>query len=113
AHEMTCARLSLVVIDDATPEQMPDVGGQRIDFAFLAIKCEGKELLFRNPKILVEFTFEFSSLFLQSSGSLRIVPEFAGQSRTTALCIKDVSLNLTGCDRRVCQRSVGKGDGVP
>src|SRR5262249_61106410 len=49
----------------------------------------------------------------QSNGTLRIVPEFAGESRTTTLRVIDVSLDLAGCDRRGCQRSVGKGDGVP
>jgi hypothetical protein len=32
---------SLVVVDDPTPQQVPDVGGETVDGALLAIKGKG------------------------------------------------------------------------
>src|SRR5262245_8793677 len=96
---MTRTRGSLVVVDDATPEQMPDIRGQRINLSFVPVKCQAKELLLGNPKILVEFPFELSRFFLQPLGSLRIVPEFPGEARTTTLRVVDIPLDFTGGNR--------------
>src|SRR5262245_51318213 len=103
----------LVVVDDSTPEQMPNVGGQRINLSFFPVKCQGKELLLGNPKILVEFAFELSGLFLQPFGSLRIVPEFPGEARTTTLRVIDIPLDFAGGDWLGCQSAIGKGNSVP
>src|SRR5215468_9954912 len=110
---MPGARLGLVFLNDATPEQMPDVGAQGIDLAFFSVQRKSKELLFRNPEILIEPVLEFSGLFLQSPGSFRIAPEFTGEPGTTALRVIDVSLYLASRDRHGCKRSIRESDGVP
>src|SRR5262249_17803667 len=111
--EMTRTRRCLVVVDDSTPEQMPDIRRQRIDLSLFPVKCQGKELLLRNPKILVEFAFELSGFFLQPLGRLRIVPELPGEARTTALRVINISLDFTGGDRLGGQCAIGKGNRVP
>src|SRR5215510_9067779 len=110
---MARTRRRLVVVDDPTPEQMPDIRGQRIDLTLLSIERQGKELLLRNPKILVEFLFELSGLPLQPISSLSISPEFPGESRTTTLRVIHISLDLAGGDWLGCQGSIGKDDRVP
>ena len=53
--------LRLVIIDDATPEQMPDVGGQRIDLAPIAVDGKCEKLTIREPEVLVKTSLQFSS----------------------------------------------------
>src|SRR5262249_24599831 len=110
---MTRARRGLVVVDDSAPEEMTDIRGQRIDLSFFSVKCQGKELFFRDPEVLVEFTFELGGFFLQSLGSLRIVPEFPGEAGTATLRVIDIALDFAGRDRLGSQRSIRKRNGVP
>ena len=61
---MTYHNLRLVLIDDATPEQMPDVGGQRIDLAPIAVDGKCEKLTILEPEVLVEAPLKFGSFFL-------------------------------------------------
>ena len=53
--------LSLVIIDDATPEQMPDVGGQRIDLAPITVDGKCEKLTILKPEVLIKTSLQFSS----------------------------------------------------
>src|SRR6185312_16694886 len=110
---MTRTRRCLVIVYDSAPEQMPKIRRQRINLAFFSIECQGKEMLLRNPEILIEFAFELSGFFLQPIGSLRIFPEFPGESRAPTLGVIDIPLDFTGCDRLRGQCPIGKENRVP
>ena len=44
-------RRGLVVVDDAAPEQVPDVRGERVDLPLLAVEREREELALRDPEV--------------------------------------------------------------
>ncbi len=51
--------LRLVLLDDATPEQVPNVGGQRIHLAPVAIDGERETLTVFEPEVPVEPALQF------------------------------------------------------
>jgi hypothetical protein len=56
--------IRLVLIDNAAPEQVSDVGGQRIDLAPIAIDGQCEELTVCEPEVLIESSFQFGCLAL-------------------------------------------------
>jgi len=54
----------LVLLDDATPEQVPDVRGQRINLAPVAIDGEREKLTICKPEVLVELALQFGCFLL-------------------------------------------------
>ena len=64
AHQVAHNSLRLVLIDDATPEQVPDVRGQRIHLAPVAIDGEREKLTIREPEVLVKPPLQFGCLAL-------------------------------------------------
>ncbi len=64
AHQVTYKSLRLVLIDDATPEQVPNVRGQRINLAPITIDGKCEELSIFEPEVLVEPPLQFGCLAL-------------------------------------------------
>src|SRR6185503_3642899 len=54
AQQVASAGARLVLVGDATPQQMPDVRGQRIDLAFLAVERQREEAALGDPVVGVE-----------------------------------------------------------
>jgi hypothetical protein len=63
-HQVTHNSIRLVPIDDATPEQVPDVRGQRINFAPVAIDGKREESTIFEPEVLVEPLLQYGRLLL-------------------------------------------------
>jgi hypothetical protein len=72
---MARAGFCLVLIGDSTPQQVSDVGRQRVHLTFLPIERQCKVLFVRNPEILIETVFQIGGLSLQAIRGLCIVPE--------------------------------------
>jgi hypothetical protein len=100
--------------DDPGPEEMPDVRGQRVDRAFVAVEpdhVEAAALL--RPEVLVEAGAEQGGLVLEALR--KFVPE---REPVRELCdaelrVVDVSLDLGRCDRQVRDGSIGELHAVP
>src|SRR6266567_2804147 len=54
AHQVAYNSFRLVLLDDATPEQVPNVGGQRINLAPVAVDGEREKLTIFEPEVLVK-----------------------------------------------------------
>ncbi len=64
AHQVAYNSFRLVLIDDATPEQVPNVGGQRINLAPVAINGKRKKITIFEPEILVELALQIGCFLL-------------------------------------------------
>src|SRR5256884_4533091 len=64
AHQVAHNSLRLVLLDDATPEQVPNVGGQRIHLAPVAIDGEREKLTVFEPEVPVEPVLQFCCFLL-------------------------------------------------
>src|SRR6266496_168799 len=63
-HQVTYDSLRLVLIDDAAPEQVSDVRGERINLAPVAIKSKREKRTVFEPEVLVEPALQFGRLAL-------------------------------------------------
>src|SRR5204863_6106266 len=68
AHEQVGNRLLARLRDDATPEQMPEVGGQRVDRALLPVEPESVEAALGEPEHLVETASKLARITLELVG---------------------------------------------
>ena len=59
AHQVAHNSLRLVLLDDATPEQVPNVRGQRIHLAPVAIDGEREKLTICKPEVPVKPPLQF------------------------------------------------------
>src|SRR5919201_1688666 len=103
----------LVLVHDAAPEQVPDVRGDAVDAALLAVEGEREAAPLRDPEILVEATLQLGRLALEAHGELVVVPVLAREPRATHLYVVDVALDLARRDRPLGDRAVGEADRVP
>src|SRR5260370_33525148 len=101
----------LARVDDAGPQAVADVGGQRVDLALLAIQAEGKVSLIRNPELLVKPLLEFVRL-LRPVGRAVDVLAFGAEVRLGQEGRVGVALNLGEGNRWVGHRAVSERDAV-
>src|SRR5215204_2090924 len=66
AHELLRDGLSLGLVDDAAPEQMPVVRGKRVDSATVGIQRNREVLAVLDPEVAVEPPLEVGGLALES-----------------------------------------------
>src|SRR5262245_3170199 len=110
---MPYAGFYLVIIDDSAPEEVADVGRQRVDPSFLSIEREREILAVWEPEISIESTLELGGLALQPRRQLGILPNLARQARAAHFRVIHVALNLAGRPRKWRELSIGKEDRVP
>ena len=67
----------LRLVDDAAPEQMADVRGERVDLIPVWVQREREVLAVLDPEVAVEPPFEVRRLLLQSVGKFRVLPDEA------------------------------------
>ena len=72
---MLCQPLRLRLVDDAAPEEVPDVRCERVDLRTVRVKCEREELTVLDPEVPVEPFFQIGRLLLQLIGERRITPD--------------------------------------
>src|SRR3954452_574181 len=99
---MISDQASSFVGHDPGPEEMPDVRGQRIDRAFVAVEPDDVEAAaLLRPEVLVEARAEHGGLAFEALCESIVEREPARQLRDAELRVVDVSLDLGGRDRQV------------
>src|SRR5690348_8818296 len=89
-HQMAHTCLRLLFIDNSTPEQMPNIGGERIHLASIAIEGQCKKLPLLVPEILVKALLEFCRFVLQPLRKFWISPECPCEAGTANLRVIDI-----------------------
>jgi hypothetical protein len=56
---------SLAVVEDARPQQVPDVGGQAVDLPFVAVESEGVAAALVDPEVAPEVVAEVAGTLLE------------------------------------------------
>src|SRR5260221_11628105 len=93
-HQVLDADLGLVGVRDPTPEEVPDVGGERVYLAPVAVQCQREELALGNPIVGIESPLECGGFLLQPLSQRPVVPYLAGQAGAGTLRVVDISLGL-------------------
>jgi hypothetical protein len=106
AHEQARDGLLALLRDDATPEEMPEVGGQRVDRALVPVEPEGVEAALLDPERRVEAASELGCVTLELVGQTLVPPDSAGDLGQAQLRVVDITLHLGGGDRRLGERPV-------
>jgi len=99
-HQMAGNAPRLVAIDDATPEEMADVRGERVHSALVAIERQSKELAVGNPEVTVETALELGRFAFEALCPRRVSIDQAGEPRRSALGVVRVTLELAGRARQ-------------
>src|SRR5690606_18597678 len=103
----------LFIIDDAAPQQVADVGGERVYLTLVPIERQGEKASLLEPEIAVEAVFEQRGLALELVCPARVVPHRAREPGRAHLGVVQVALQLAGGARRWGDGAVREGDGVP
>ena len=106
-------RLGLRLVDDAAPEQVPVVRGERVDLVPVRVEREREVLAIVDPEVAVEAALEVGGLLLQPVGERRVLPDLAGQPCAAHLGVVGVALQLAGRAREARQPAVAIRDRVP
>src|SRR5258706_1815027 len=100
-HQVLDADLGLVGVRDPTPEEVPDVGGERVYLAPVAVQCQPEELALGNPIVGIESPLECGGFLLQLLGQRPVVPYLAGQAGAAPPRGVDIAPDLTGGARQL------------
>ena len=109
-EEVPRDRLGLVLVDDPAPEQMADVGRDRVHRPLLAVECKREAVDPLDPEVAVEALLQLVRLPLQPCGQFRIAPDLAREPRAASLRVVDVALDLAHGARRRRERAVAVDD---
>ena len=74
-HQVPDDGLRLRLVDDAAPEQVAVVRGQRVDLLALGVEREREVLAVLDPEVAVEAALEVGRLLLELVGEVRVVPD--------------------------------------
>ena len=110
---MACDRFRLRLVDDAAPQQVAVVRGQRVDLAAVGVEREREVLAVLDPEVAVEAALEVGRLALEPVGERRVLPDLAGEARAADLRVVGVALQLAGRPGEPRQPAVAVGDRVP
>ena len=106
-------RLRLRLVDDAAPEQVAVVRGERVDLLALRVESQREVLVVLDPEIAVEAALELRGLLLELVGERRVLPHLARQPRAAHLRVVGVALELAGRAREAGKPAVAVRDRVP
>ena len=81
-----------IVADDAAPEQMADVRGERVDGLLVAVEREGIVGAVLEPEVVVERLLEVRCLLLELLRKRLVAPDLSCEACTPAPGVVDVSL---------------------
>ncbi len=102
-----------VVVDDPAPEQLADVGRQRVDGLLVAVQSERVEAAVLKPEVVVERLLQLLGLVLELGGERVVLPDLARQACAAAARVVGVPLQLAGRARQLRERSVRELDRIP
>src|SRR5436190_18622860 len=106
-------RLRLRLLDDAAPEQVSVVRGERIDPAAVLIEREREVFAVLDPEIAVESPLEIGGLLLEPVGEGLVLPHPASEPRAADLRVVRVALKLAGRTGEARDPTVPVRDRVP
>src|SRR5215470_17736547 len=109
-HQMAHTSFGLLCIDNPAPEQMSNIGGERIHLASISIESQREKLPLIDPEILVKAPLEFCCFVLQPLRQFRVAPERSCEASAAHLRIVDISLDLTDRKRATSKTPIGKED---
>ena len=101
-------------VDDAAPQQVADVRGERVDLA--AVGVEGEREVARrsaSQKSRLKRRLRSAACGFEPLGVRRVLPDEAGEPGAAHLGVVGVALELAGRPREVRQPAVAVGDRVP
>ena len=105
--------LRLGRVDDAAPQEVADVRGERVDLGAVRVEGEREVLPLGDPEVAVEAALEVGRLGLELVGVGRVLPDEPGEARAAHLRVVRVALELAGRPREVGQPAVAVRDRVP
>jgi hypothetical protein len=105
-------RVAALLRDDAAPEQVPEVRGERVERPLVVVEPQGVEAALVEPERLVEAPAQRGGLLLEPPGGRFVAPDLAGDLRHAQLRVVHVALHLHRRDRRLGQRAVVEGHRV-
>src|SRR4029453_6529103 len=105
--------LGLGLVDDAAPQQVAVVRGERIHLLALGVEGEGEVLAVLDPVVAVEPSLEICCLTFQLFRELDVLPDETRKASTAHLRVVRVSLQLAGRPREAGEPSVAVRDRVP
>ena len=113
SHQVPDDRLRLRLVDDAAPEQVAVVRGERVDLLSVRVEREGEVLAVLDPEVAVEAPLQVCRLVFELVRERRVLPDLAGEPGAAHLRVVRVALQLAGGAREPGQPSVTVGDRVP
>src|SRR5262249_40645129 len=96
SHKVVANGGGLVVIHDAAPQQLADVGAKAVHLPFGAVESKGEEFPVGNPEVFVEPALELRCLRFQLGRQLLVLPYVARQTSAAQFSVVDVALDFTG-----------------
>jgi hypothetical protein len=96
-------RLGLALVDDAAPQKVTIVRGERVNLATVGLEGDRVVLPVFHPVITVEAPLQVGRLLLEQVGQVRIAPHRAGQTRAPTLRVVRVPLEFAGRARKAGQ----------
>ena len=112
-HEVADDSLGLGLVDDPAPQEMPVVGGERIDLTPVRVESQGEVPVVLDPEVAVESTFQVRRLLLQPVGEFLVLPDQARQPSPSPLRVVGVALELGRGPGETREAAVPVGDRVP
>jgi hypothetical protein len=73
-------RLGLRLVDDAAPEQVAVVRGERVELHTIAVEREREVLVVRDPEVAVEAALEVGRLPLELVRERGVLPDLARET---------------------------------
>ena len=104
--------VGLVLVDDARPQAVPDVGGQGIDRLLVGVESDGEPALLLQPEVPVEVGLEVGGLGPEAvvGGGVAGLEGEVGAGQVRAVGVR---LHLGEGDRRLGHPAVAVADAVP
>src|SRR6266446_621879 len=113
SEQMSDNVVGTVVVDDPAPEQLADVGRERVDGLLVTVQGERVEAAVREPEVVVERLLQLLGLVLELGGERVVVPDLARQACAAAARVVGVALQLAGRARQLRERPVRELDRIP
>jgi hypothetical protein len=92
--------LRLRLVDDAAPEEMAVVRGERVDLPPVGVEREREVFAVLDPEVSVEAPLQISRFLLEPVGESRVLPDEPCQARAAELRVVRVPLQLASRARK-------------
>lgn len=111
-EEPAAHQLAVLLVQQARPQQMTRVRGERVDMAAVAVQRQRGEGVFTHPEVPLEPVAEVGGGLFQERRVDLVAPDRAGQQRGAAQRVVRVSLGARRHHRPGRAAAVGRTDGA-